>query len=253
MTEARKLKKAIRARARKTGERYTAARRQLLLAREKRRVTGPRPGPATRATAAAAPPRAPAGSISDAAAVKKTGHELAHWFSVLDGFDAAARGHTAAAAHLNEAHGVPGWHAQMITVAYERARGLRTTNQAGSGTFQVSVSKTVAATVADVVRSFGEVGRRGRWLRAADPGLAKALAAALTGPRRGALALRKDDYARMRFRWDGATVEIRVHGKPNGRSTIVADNTGLPGTAAVEARRRQWKVALAELARHLAG
>jgi hypothetical protein len=255
MTEAKKLKKAIRARARKTGERYTAARRHVLLARQKRR--GPATLPAAPATSAAGPtpaaPRAPARSIGDAAVVKKTGQGLAHWFAALDRFGAAAKGHTASAAHLYETHGVPGWYAQMITVAYERARGLRTTNQTGSGAFQVSVSKTVAATVADVVRAFGDARRRGRWLESADSDLARALEAALARPGAGALAVRKAGYARMRFRWEGTTVEIRVNGKPKGTSTIVADNTNLPGAAAVETRRRQWRAALAALARQLAG
>jgi hypothetical protein len=265
MTQAKKLKKAIRARARKTGERYTAARRQVLLAREKRggamRPVAPTPARATAATPPAAPPVAkpiPAsgltrGLASDAAVVKKTGHGLDHWFAVLDAFGAPAKGHTAAARHLHEEHRVPGWHAQGITVAYERARGLRATNQAGNGRFQVSVSKTVGATVAEVAKAIGDAGQRRQWLRAADPGLARALEAAFAGPKARQVALKRADYARMRYAWDGATVEIHVYGKPKGGANVVASNEDLADAALVETRRSQWRAALASLKAHLAG
>ena len=53
MTEAKKLKQAIRARARKTGERYTAARRHVLGTPE-----APRAGAASPAASRRRPPSA---------------------------------------------------------------------------------------------------------------------------------------------------------------------------------------------------
>lgn len=150
MTQLKKLKKSIRSRSEKTGESYTAARRQILLAQSKKtETTEPSVAADIAAPAPPAPPppvpkaAASKGSVSDEAARKKTGFGHDHWFAVLDTFGAAAKGHTAAASHLYEQHGVPGWHAQGITVAYERARGLREMNQSCTGTFQVNVSKTV--------------------------------------------------------------------------------------------------------------
>jgi hypothetical protein len=251
MTQAKKLKKAIRARARKTGERYTAARRQVLLAREKRR------GPSTAAPRLPAPP-APAKSaanprgLSEASIVKATGHGLGHWFGVLDAFDVRQKGHKAAAEHLYDAHKVPGWHAQMITVEYERDRGLRATNQSCAGDFQVSVSKTVPVPVAEVAAAIADARRRERWLSAADAELARGLNAAFEGPKARQIAMKRDDYARLRYPWDGGTVEIRINGKPKGAS-VVADNGGLPDAAAVERRREQWRTALESLKAHLTG
>ena len=46
MTQQKKLKKAIRARSEKTGESYTAARRQVLLAREEPEEAPAPPSPA---------------------------------------------------------------------------------------------------------------------------------------------------------------------------------------------------------------
>ncbi len=243
MTQQKKLKKVIRARSEKTGESYTAARRQVLLAREEPSV----PPPVS--TSKPSAPKPPAkGGISEESVLKKTGHGLDHWFGVLDAFGGAAKGHTAMAAHLYKEHGIPGWHSQGITVAYERARGLREANQACTGKFQVSVSKTVPATVAEVVEAL----RSTVWLQGADPGLARALDAALTGDKPREIKTKGSDYAWLRFPWDGRTVEIRITGKPKGAS-VVADNKDLPDPALVEQRRAQWRTALEGLQRHLGG
>jgi hypothetical protein len=236
MTQQKKLKKAIRARSEKTGESYTSARRQVLLAREE----PPAPPPPA--------PKPPAkGGITEESVLKKTGHGLDHWFGVLDAFG-RTKGHTAMAAHLYKEHGIPGWHSQGITVAYERARGLREVNQACTGKFQVTVSKTVPGTVAEVVEALKSA--RSAWLQGADPGLAQALEAAFTGPKPREVKTKGSDYAWLRFPWDGSTVEIRITGKPKGAS-VVADNKDLPDPARVEQRRAQWRAALEGLRRHL--
>ena len=241
MTLQKKLKKAIRARSEKTGESYTAARRQVLLAREQPEEIPEPPAPKPVARR----------QISDKSVLEKTGHGLEHWFGVLDAFGAGAKGHTDLAAYLHSEHGVPGWHAQGITVAYERARGLREANQACTGKYQVSVSKTVRATVAEVADALRNAGRRAEWLQGADAGLVQALDAAFAGDKPREVKF-KGDYAWLRFPWDGPTVEIRITGKPTGAS-VVADNKDLPDPALVELRRAQWRAALEGLQRHLAG
>jgi Domain of unknown function (DUF4287) len=263
MTLQKKLKKSIRTRSQKTGESYTAARRQVLLARDKTaEVPAPFPVPETLnvlpAPETTPKPRAPRakpstkGEVTDESARKKTGHGLDHWFAVMDAFGAAAKGHTATAAHLYEEHGVPGWHAQGITVAYERAHGLRELNQSCTGTFQVSVSKTVPATVAEVIDALKSAERRAAWLRDADPELVQAFDAAFTGDKPREVKTKGSDYAWLRFPW-GRTVEIRITGKPKGGASVVADNGDLASPEQVEQRRAQWRVALTGLQRHLGG
>jgi len=257
MTLQKKLKRAIRTRSLKTGESYTAARRQVLLAREEPAETPtPLPVPETVVPETITPaktPKPPArGGVNDEAARKKTGHGLDHWFAVLEAFGMAAKGHTAAAAFLHNEHGVPGWYAQGITLAYERAHGLREANQSCTGDFQVSVSKSVAADVAEVADALRNPERRGDWLRDADPALVQAVEAAFTGPKPREVKS-KGSYAWLRFPFDGRTVEIRISTKPKGGASVVADNQGLDGTEQVEQRRAQWRVALAGLHRHLGG
>jgi hypothetical protein len=242
MTHAKKLKKAIRSRAAKTGESYTSARRQVLEARRRRAVAPPpAPTPAPRRPATRARGR---GVSNDESARQKTGHGLDHWFAVLDRFDSRAKGHTASARHLYEEHGVPSWHCQMITVEYERARGLRAKNQSCEGDFQVSVSRTVAATVEQVAALINDARRRRRWLRAADPAIARALEAAFKGPQARSVTVKTPQYARLRFPCDGTTVEILIYGTRSGKATVTANNTKLAGPGAVEPRRALWRTAL---------
>ena len=256
MTQQKKLKRAVRARSAKTGESYTAARRQVLQARDKKAETGKvSAAPEPIVAVAPAAPRATKpvrGEVSDESARKKTGHGLDHWFAVLDAFGAATKGHTAAAAHLSKDHGVPGWHAQGITVAYERTRGLREMHQSCAGDFQVSVSKTVPATVAEVIGAFKSAERRSAWLQGADPGLIRALKSAFSGDKPREVKTKGSDYAWFRFPWDGSQVEIRVTGKPKGAS-IAMDSTKLAGAQQVEERRAQCRVALEGLKRYLGG
>ena len=255
MTQQKKLKKTIRARSEKTGESYAAARRQVLLARDKtpqepqeEKIETPAPVPEAPAKAQAKKK----GEITDESARKATGHGLDHWFAVLDAFGAAGKGHTAAAAHLARDHGVPGWHAQGITVAFERSRGLREMNQSCTGKFQVSVTKTVPVPVARVVEALKDAGQRAAWLADADPGLAQAFEAALSGDKPREVKSKGDDLAWLRFKWDGSSVEMRITGKSTGASVAVG-NEDLPDAALVEPRRAMWKVALEGLRRYLGG
>ena len=238
MTEAKKLKQAIRARSARTGESYTTARMQVLKARQKRK-----PVPT-----AVTPPRRPAvgPGLSERAVVAKTGHGFDHWFAVLDAFDAAAKGHTAAARHLAVDHGVPGWHSQGITVAYERTRGLRVLNQTATG-FQVSVSKMVPAGIDAALLALRGPARK-KWLAGADPALRRALDAALAAGAKG--VVRGPRRARVRYKWDGTHVELVFEPRATGTS-VVAANTRLRDAAQVAQRRAQWRVALNALKDHL--
>jgi hypothetical protein len=248
MTRARALKRLIRARTAKTGERYTTARRHVLAS-----MTPPAPAaPRTAASAKVERPesRTPRGSASDAKVRERTGHGLDHWFEVLDRFGAVEKGHTAAARHLHEAHGVPGWHAQGITVAYERARGVRAVNQQCDGDYEVSVSKVLTAATAEVVAALTDRRARRQWTKPVDPKLAKALFGSLDSPSSKGIVVRADGQGRYRYKWNGTIVQLYLYPKPGGKLSLVATNSKLADADMVEERRAQWKTALESLARH---
>jgi hypothetical protein len=254
MTRARALKTAIRARAAKTGERYTTARRHVL------DDLRHRPEAVVRFPAAAPPPPKaepvrPAttkGGLSDAKAREKTGHGLDHWFAVLDRFGGVEKGHTASARHLYDAHGVDGWYAQGITVAYERARGVRGVNQRCDGAYEVSVSKAMKGTVADVVTALRDRRARSRWTAGVDAPLVRALSSAVegTGSKSG-IVVRPDGLGRFRYKWGDTIVQLYLHSKAAGKVTVVATNSKLAGAPMVDDRRAMWRTALNALALHL--
>lgn len=159
MTKQKSFKGRVRGRMAKTGESYTAARRQLIRSSEQ--------------------------TVADAAVDSRTGRTREAWFALLDAWDAHAHKHSTIATWLVETHGVDGWWAQNITVAYEQARGLRVPGQRSDGTFSASVSKTIGVAAERVREAFLDPQSRARWLPDVDLELrsapsAKALRA--TGP-----------------------------------------------------------------------
>jgi hypothetical protein len=248
MTRARALKEVIRARAAKTGERYTTARRHIL-----RELNAPQ-APAPQAPQAPQAPKAPQalqaptrGGLSDAKAIEKTGHDLAYWFGVMDRFGGVEKGHTALTGHLYEKYEVPGWYCQGIVVAYERARGKRVMNQKCDGSFEVSVSKVIAAKTPALVKALSDPKQRKRWSADADAALVKALEAGLKDKKSKGFVMKPNGEARYRFKWDGMTVQFNLYPKGPGKTSIVAQQT-LPGAEAVEPYRALWKAAFAAIA-----
>ena len=151
------FKQRVRARMTKTGESYTAARLQLL----RKAGTG-------RSAASEAPPvtgEALSSDLltSDDAMRRGSGRGHEEWFGLLDAWGATERRHTAIATWLRETHAVPGWWAQNITVAYERARGMRSRHQVADG-FTIGVTRTVAADPARTLAAFTDPDLRRRWL-----------------------------------------------------------------------------------------
>jgi hypothetical protein len=88
--------------------------------------------------------------VSDDKLVAATGRARAEWHGLLDAQDASAWTHPQIARWL-EAHGVDGWWAQGITVAYEQARG-RAPGQQADGTFSTSSSKSLPGTQQQVLQ-----------------------------------------------------------------------------------------------------
>ena len=102
-------------------------------------------------------------TISDAAVQAKTGRVWAEWFTLLDAEGAAGLAHREIAVALREQHGLSGWWSQMVTVAYEQARGRREPHQTSRG-YQVGVSKTVPVAVDALFTAWEDEVSRRRWL-----------------------------------------------------------------------------------------
>ena len=223
------FKQRVRARMTKTGESYTAARRQLLHKTAEPAAT----------TEPAAPPRTPAPSrraattasadafvVADESMLRATGKTHAEWFALLDAWGATDHSHTEIARWLSETQGVPGWWTQSMTVAYERARGMRARHQMADG-FSVSATRTVAVAPERALAAFTDA--RPRRAGSRTPRCANARPARRT---------------RRRFDWADPPSRVVVTVVPKG-----PDKTVVAVGARAAARRRDRRTAQGSLAR----
>lgn len=81
--------------------------------------------------------------MGNGALVAATGRTWVEWFDLLDAAGAAEWTHPQIAAWLGDAHDVPPWWRQSVTVGFEQERGMRLPGQRADGTFEVGASKTM--------------------------------------------------------------------------------------------------------------
>ena len=101
--------------------------------------------------------------VSSDAVARRTGKSWAEWFALLDAAGAAELDHKGIVAVLAQRHGVGPWWQQMVTVAYEQARG-KNGNTATDDGFQVDVSKILELPLAKLFRFWAEPAERNKWL-----------------------------------------------------------------------------------------
>jgi hypothetical protein len=116
----------------------------------------------------------------------------------------------------------------MISVSYERARGIRAMNQKCDGEFSVSVTRVM------------------------NVPLPKLYAAATAAPQawfpKGAFeesSRTKDKY--WRGKWKSGRLEVGFYAKGTGKAQIALQSNKLPNAEAVEKERALWKKAIDKL------
>ena len=172
--------------------------------------------------------------ISDDAVKKATGRDWAEWFKIFDKAKADKKTHQEITAIAGE-HGAPPWWSQMVTVQYERERGLREVHQKSDG-YSVSVSRTVAAPVAELYDAWDDGRRRAKWLKQSKLTIRKAT------PNKS-----------MRITWnDGETsVEVGFYAKGAGKSQVAVQHSKLKDKNEVAAKKELWSEALGRLKEQL--
>lgn len=204
MPKQKDLKRLIRSRMQKTGEAYTAARLQVLKKKE--------PSPNYAAVA----------GMSDASVRKATGRLWAEWVALLDATRSAEKPHREIAEYVSSL-GTPDWWSQMVTVGYERIRGLRERGQRRGGGYRASKSRTFPVSVDKLFRAFASATQRRRWLPVK-------------------VALRSATPAkRMRMTWgDHSIVVFEFTAKGAAKSAVAVGHEKLPDKSAVEAIKKAW-------------
>lgn len=224
MTNQKSFKDRVRARMDKTGESYTAARRKLIEKAEAdaRKKRSPKTVSGIR--------------TNDEAIAENTGQGYTHWFGMLDKWGAKEKGHTAIARWLIDEHGVPGWWAQHLTVAYEQDRGLRAPGQRADGTYSVTASKTVNVSAKKLFDAFNDEELRRRWLGDAP------LEIRTTRPGTSLTA-----------GWDDGSTRITVSftDKAKNKSQIAMAHERIPGPRQADELKAFWRERMTMLKRFL--
>jgi len=214
MPKQKDLKRLIRARMKKTGEAYTAARLHFVKKES-------------------APDYAAKAGLSDASVTKATGRTWAQWVALLDEAKAAEKPHPEIARYVSSL-GVQSWWTQMVTVGYERIRGLRERGQRRGGAHEASKSRTFPVPVETLFAAFANARRRAKWLRVR-------------------IAIRSSNPPkRMRIAWEDDTVVVfEFTSKGAAKSAVALAHQKLPNKAAAEAAKKAWAARLDRLGEFL--
>lgn len=235
MPREKDLKRLVRTRMKKTGESYTAARAQLRKKSPSRVSTQSATAPAARPSAAAPAPAkteyAAVAGMSDDVIRGKTGRTWEEWARTLDAHNAATMAHRDIAILVGGTYQVPAWWTQMVTVGYERIKGLRARGQRRDGTYEAAKSRTFNVPVETLFDAWADTGTRRRWLDEA-----------------GVKVRTANAPKAMRLGWpDGTIVTVWFTPKAKGKSTVAVTHTKLPDEATTNRLKQYWSEKLSAL------
>jgi uncharacterized protein YndB with AHSA1/START domain len=171
-------------------------------------------------------------SMSDEAVAAKTGRTWGEWFKLLDAAGARKMPHREIARLLHSKHRVPGWWSQMVTVEYERARGMRKVHQTTAG-FVAGVSRTFDASVGALFHAWTDARLQRRWLGAAKLTITTAA---------------RNKTVRMAWA-DGTRSEAHFAPRGTARCQVAVQHSKLRGPRAVAEMKKFWSAAFDRLAK----
>jgi uncharacterized protein YndB with AHSA1/START domain len=169
--------------------------------------------------------------VSDSAVRAATGKGWDEWFAILDQAEAHTWQHPQIARYLAEEQGAPDWWAQMVTVGFEQARGLRAPGQKADG-FTASASRTLNAPLEVVFAAWTDEGRRASWLPDAAWTVTKATA-----------------NKSLRILWvDGVSrLDVEFRNKAETKSQVALQHSKLPDAEAAAEYKTFWGEAMDRL------
>ena len=235
----------VKSRSSKTAKaRARAAKKIPATSRAKGRASGARK-PAAVAGGTASPRKAASVPIDtslfpcgDAAVRAATGKTWNEWLALLDAAGAAGQAFDHQRIWDLAMQSLPesaGWWGQMVSVGYERVRGLREKHESCSGDFQSTLSKTLPVPLFAAFAAWADEGLRRNWLDA--PGL---------------------DFTKLnagkniRARWpNGALLDIRFTATGPDKCQVVVDTMKLADAEAVQQAKAFWQAQLERLRGYL--
>ncbi|MBI3819545.1 MAG: hypothetical protein HY286_12690 [Planctomycetes bacterium] len=168
--------------------------------------------------------------VGDEALRNATDKNWNEWCGILDKAGAAKMSHREIADFLGARHQLPPWWRQMVTVGYEQARGRRIRHETKKG-FQISVSKTLPAPVAEVSKFWTDVKKSRTWLRLN-------------------FAVRSETAGKyLRIDWPGgANLEVGFLAKGDNKCQMSVQHNKLKDAKAAAEMKRFWRERVEALA-----
>jgi hypothetical protein len=219
MPQNKDLKRLVRARMKKTGEAYTAARAHII--KEPKTATVSIAAPATVAKAV---DYAALAGTSDATIKAKTGCTWERWVRALDHHGAEQMSHREIATMVNTKYKIPGWWSQTVSVGYERIKGLRARGQRRDGTYEATKSRTFNVPVTVLFDAWADTKMRRRWLNGENVKVRTA-----TSPKS------------MRLDWtDRSIIAVGFAAKGKSKSSVAVQHEKLPDRDTANRLKQYW-------------
>ena len=211
------LKRLVRARMRKTGEAYTAARAHII--KKPKAAAVSKPNSATDSVDYAG-----LAGMSNEKVKAKTGCTWERWVYALDRKGAEKMSHRDIAALVSEKYKVDGWWSQTVTVGYERIKGLRARGQRRDGTYETTKSRTFNVPVTTLFDAWADAKIRRRWLNGESVKVRTA-----TAPKS------------MRLDWtDRSIIAVGFLPKGKSKSAVAVQHTKLPDREIAQSLKQYW-------------
>ena len=212
------LKRLVRARMKRTGEAYTAARANII--KKPKTATVSKAAPAVSEVVEYA---ALAGT-SNATIKAKTGCTWERWVRALDHHGAEQMSHSELATLVNTKYKIPGWWSQTVTVGYERIKGLRARGQRRDGTYEATKSRTFNVPVKVLFDAWSDAKMRRRWLNGENVKVRTA-----TSPKS------------MRLDWtDRSIIAVGFAAKGKSKSSVAVQHEKLPDRDTANRLKQYW-------------
>jgi len=173
-------------------------------------------------------------NISNEAVQNATGKSWKEWFSILDRENSTSKSHKEIASWLSKNFDISGWWCQMITVQYERERGMRKVHEKKDG-FEASKSKTFYHPVEKVYRAWLNEEMRKQWLKDPDFEIRTST-----------------ENKSIRITWpDRTNVEVYFTVKGKEKTQISIQHNKLPKQSDVKERKAYWQKQINRLSEFL--
>lgn len=174
------------------------------------------------------------GNMSDDAIKRATGKTWPQWCTALDALGCKKMTHKEIVAIVNKEFGIGPWWQQMVTVGYERERGLRDVHQKTDG-YSFSLSRTMPASVDAIYDAWTKPAQLKRWMNGDTFEITKSTRA-----------------KSIRMKWpDDTRVNVMLYPKGDGKAQCVVEHNKIASATAMKKLKTYWTARIDDLQKML--